>query len=358
MSHEEKTTAFLRQQCCRYPKLQVEDLLKALHQSTFGCGHFVSDQEQGLELLRQELAGCCGPGDCERLDGPYCRLHLGYLVKSGLSPETLMKLFVLSAREEEEPEEQTAALEKKLSSLEAMAAAGELPFSAGEVSEAVAAWRSAGFPPCHHSAAFRTAYAPAYRVIRQEFVWILPLLSGIDRCLAGKTQVIVALEGGSASGKTSLAAFLASLYDCNVFHMDDFFLQPHQRTPQRLAQPGGNVDRERFFQEVLQPLTQGLPVRYRAYDCHSQTLGEEHVVPWKPLNIVEGAYSMHPMLADGYDLSAFLQIDSALQRSRIQKRNSPDVAERFFSTWIPLENAYFDAFATARRCSMILEVPQ
>ena len=32
--------------------------------------------------------------------------------------------------------------------------------------------------------------------------------------------------------------------------MDDYFLQPYQRTEERLAEPGGNVDYERFKEEI------------------------------------------------------------------------------------------------------------
>ena len=37
--------------------------------------------------------------------------------------------------------------------------------------------------------------------------------------------------------------------------MDDFFLRPEQRTEERLKEVGGNVDRERFLEEVARPLT-------------------------------------------------------------------------------------------------------
>ena len=52
------------------------------------------------------------------------------------------------------------------------------------------------------------------------------IISEIDRLLC-RDKVIVAIEGGSASGKTTLANKLAEVYDCNVFHMVDFFLQAH-----------------------------------------------------------------------------------------------------------------------------------
>ena len=76
----------------------------------------------------------------------------------------------------------------------------------------------------------------------------------IDGLLSEKQTVLVAIDGCCGAGKTTLAAILAEKYDCNVFHMDEFFLRPEQRTARRLAQPGGNVDYERFREEVLSSL--------------------------------------------------------------------------------------------------------
>ena len=354
MDEARSTTQFLLAQCRAYPALRPQDLLKALHQSVFGCGHFVTDEPAGLGRLREELARL--PKDAasgaEALDGPYVRLHLGEL--GGLSPRTLYRLFALSA---EAPAGDAAALEKKLLCLLALAQEGRLPFSREETAQAVETWRAAGCPPCHHSEKFRAAYAPAYRVIRREYVRLLPLLSALDRRLAEKSRVIAALEGGSAAGKTTLAALLAKIYpECNVFHMDDFFLRPEQRTEARLAEPGGNVDYERFLEEVLLPLRRGETVQYRPYDCHARTLGNPAPVVPGALNIVEGAYSTHPALADCYDLSAFLRVSPETQRARIQNRNSPEAQARFFSTWIPLEWRYFDAADPESRCDLILEV--
>jgi len=72
--------------------------------------------------------------------------------------------------------------------------------------------------------------------------------------------------------------------------------------------------------------------------------------------VVEGAYSMHPDLAGYYDLSVFLRQTPEIQRSRILRRNGEAVAQRFFSSWIPMEERYFAAFDTANRCDLILEV--
>ncbi|NLW19911.1 MAG: phosphoribulokinase [Clostridiales bacterium] len=188
------------------------------------------------------------------------------------------------------------------------------------------------------------------------YALFLPVFAGIDRLLARQGQAMVAIEGGSASGKTSLAALLARVYDCNVFHMDDFFLQAHQRTPERYQEPGGNVDYERFEQEVQKPLREGGAFSYRPFDC--QTMAFRDWVPVTPraLNIVEGAYSLHPRLAKVYDLRVFLQIDKISQAARILKRNGPALQQRFLGEWIPLEEAYFAVTGAKARAQVVVEV--
>ena len=57
----------------------------------------------------------------------------------------------------------------------------------------------------------------------------------IDELMSQKERVIVAIDGNCTAGKTTLAGKLAERYDCNVIHMDDFFLRPEQRTPERYA---------------------------------------------------------------------------------------------------------------------------
>ena len=168
------------------------------------------------------------------------------------------------------------------------------------------------------------------------------IMKKIDGLLAQKEQVILAIDGKCTSGKTTLAARLAEVYDCNVFHMDDFFLRPEQRTPERFAQIGGNVDYERFNEEVLIPLRSGRAFSYRPFDCSTLTLGEPVSVTPKKLNIVEGTYSHHPYFGDPYDLRLLLTVDDETQRRRILQRPA-FLHKRFFEEWIPLENRYFDA---------------
>ena len=352
MEKREETKAALISHCKRYPKLQIQDLFKYLYQSSFGCEHMVSSPEAVEDYIREEAKRCKDTDGelVEMLDGGYCRVHLA-CIKEGLGASTLAKLFCLSAEHVEDGKER---FEEKLSVLSEMMEEGVLPFEREAITEALRIWREAGYPACHHSEAFRNEYAPAYRLIKKEYAKFLPLFMRID-CMLRDGQVNLAIEGGSASGKTTLGKLLAQVYDCTVFHMDDFFLRPEQRTRERFAEPGGNVDRERFLEEVLLPLQRQETVFYRKFDCNTFTVQEPVLVNLSKLNVVEGAYSMHPELAEYYNFSVFLEVSSELQRKRIEKRNTPEVAKRFFEEWIPMEGRYFAEFKVKERCDMICE---
>lgn len=182
------------------------------------------------------------------------------------------------------------------------------------------------------------------------------LTSRIDRLLTEKAQVLVAIDGNCTAGKTTLASILAARYDCNVFHMDDFFLRPEQRTPARFAETGGNVDYERFRSDVLTPLKTGQSFSFRPFDCGTFTLSPPVSVVPKKLNIIEGTYSLHPYFGEVYDLKVFLRVSPQLQRQRILERPA-FLHQRFFEEWIPMEQRYFDGFDIASRCDLVM-VPE
>lgn len=174
------------------------------------------------------------------------------------------------------------------------------------------------------------------------------LLTEIEQ--QSKSTLLLAIDGRCAAGKTSLAAHLAGGCDCNVIHMDHFFLRPEQRTMERLQQAGGNVDYERFLAEVLIPLYEGQTFSYRPFNCHKQEMEEAVLILPKPLTIIEGSYSCHPALKSHYDLSVFLNVDAAEQIRRIRQRNGADSVQMFQDRWIPLEEHYFHSFHIQKKC--------
>ena len=168
-----------------------------------------------------------------------------------------------------------------------------------------------------------------------------------------KNPLFVGIDGMCATGKTTLGYYLKEQFDCNLFHMDDFFLRPEQRTPERLAQVGGNVDYERFREEVLEPIRKKETVRYRPYCCRTGEIADGSRIAYKPLNIIEGSYSLHPFFGDLYDLRVFTESTPDRQKRHILERNGEAMLQRFVEEWIPKENAYFEKFRIREKCLIV-----
>lgn len=166
---------------------------------------------------------------------------------------------------------------------------------------------------------------------------------------------LIAIDGRCAAGKTTLSAWLQERfeYTVNVIHMDDFFLQPNQRTTQRMQEPGGNIDYERFGKEVMQPLSCSKHFSYQIYDCKVGKLSSRIYVEPAKISIIEGSYSCHPTLWDFYTLRIFLDVEPEEQLRRIYSRNGENEVSVFRDKWIPLEEKYFAAYQIQERSDFV-----
>lgn len=168
---------------------------------------------------------------------------------------------------------------------------------------------------------------------------------------AKKQPYLIAVDGMCASGKTTLSTHVREACpDIGVVHMDDFFLRPDMRTQKRLAEPGGNVDYERFRAEVLEPLEKTGSCCYRVYSCKSQSFVRTEKLNRPGVVLIEGAYSAHPFFGDVYDAVYFLSVSPEEQVRRIRNRNGEQMLNRFLNEWIPMENRYFETFGIREKC--------
>lgn len=342
------------------------DALKYLYQSACGCGHLLPEETVSAERIQQEMAD--HPPEAaeplwEPLEGDLCRLNLRHPLTQALPAQRIARMMRVTDGQvtDREPRWQEALSLMRLlatpSGGESGRVAQPLPFSRAEVEGAIRALQAPGALPPSHSESYRAAYRPAYRVVLRRVAEALPALVALERELERNGRALLVLDGPCASGKTSLAALLAPLYDAPVIHMDDFFLPPDMRTPARMAEPGGNVHYERFAGEVLAPLQQGGAFEYPAYDCHT---GESHsvAVPGAPVILIEGSYALHPKFAAAYTAlhatRALLTVSVEQQVERIRRRNGETMLKRFVEEWIPLENRYFQAYHKAREDELIL----
>lgn len=163
-------------------------------------------------------------------------------------------------------------------------------------------------------------------------------------------QVNIAIDGMCGAGKSTVAQMLHERLGGNLFHMDDFFLQPDQRTPERLIEIGGNVDYERFSGEVLDKLRGNEEFSYGVFDCKKQCISHQVTVRLELINIMEGSYSRHPYFEDYADITFFLTVAGHVQEMRLRARNSAEQINRFITEWIPKENQYFEKYDIPGQC--------
>ena len=170
---------------------------------------------------------------------------------------------------------------------------------------------------------------------------------------------IIAIDGRSAAGKTSLAALVAESSGGSIVHMDDFFLPVDMRTPERLSSPGGNVHSERFIEEVLPHLARKEMFSYRRFDCSLMDYAAEPVeADASGIIVIEGAYSLSPAFGHYYDLSVFCDVDGSVQMRRIIARNGKEKAEVFRTRWIPMEEMYISSCAIMEKADRIISCCQ
>ena len=184
------------------------------------------------------------------------------------------------------------------------------------------------------------------------------LTEKIRKLRSPEKRVIVGIDGRCASGKTSAAKFLSEVFACPVIHMDHFFLRPEMRTPERLAEPGGNIDRERFLEEVAPFLEDSKAFSYRPFDCHRMDFSTPITVPVSSVLIVEGTYTLSPALWALFDLRVALTVSPEQQLRRIQKRNGSALLEVFKTRWIPMEERYFEKFRLFERCDVVINTSE
>lgn len=297
-----------------------QDLYKLIYQSCLGNGHMITNEEESYDRLIKEWK--------EAIAFPMQEIGNGYV----RMPLTKMKEEDLLLWNEIIIESAKVRCTRRL------------------FDQALVQYGFSDQGPVSHSAVFKENYSPSYRVIKKEYIDYFPLFKV---CLdAFSKQKIIMIDGPCASGKTTVARYLSSFFECPCIHMDDYFLPSDLKTEKRLQTPGGNIDHERFYDEVVLPLLKNEEIHLRPFDCHTQTYRKEIHLEYSPFLIIEGCYSHHPAFDKLDAFKIYLDISKEEQLARL-KRRSPSLLERFLKEWIPLEDLYFSAYSIKEKSDYV-----
>ncbi|MCM1325214.1 MAG: hypothetical protein NC094_05695 [Bacteroidales bacterium] len=374
----------LREHTERYPLMEPQDYGKLIFQSEFGAEHMIADEESVQAFLLREWeelpqSGFSSPKEIEDIGGELCRFPLS-ACESEEAAALLAKLFLLTAQDNRKdmskPEEMPEAAKKSIigGGIECGAKSGigkcpeagisgdvfkekierTIKFGISGMEEWVKIWAAQGYPAVHHSMVYRDAYHPHYRLLRKEYAGYFPALLAILKTVEKRNAVIIAIDGRCGSGKTSLAGLAGRLFNCNIFHMDDYYLPMAKRVQNWQSVPAGNMDLERFRKEVLLPAKEGQQVVYCPYDCQAGRMKGKQIFKPSLFTVVEGSYSHHPHLAGEYDLKIFLTCPKEEQESRLRTRERSRFTA-FKEKWIPMEENYFRHFEVEAGSDIVVD---
>jgi len=329
-----------------HPSLQPQDAIKLCYQAAFGAEHLLINEEKARNYFDAEWESVSSADIplWEMISEGYGRINLAAWKHMYLPREWLFRMFVLTASEEAKNGMQ--ALQTWLETVDRMASENQLPFTYEAWIRAKENYLKNGGGTVHHSEIYRQNEHPSYRVIDRRYIALIPLLQKLAKIAPQKGQTaVIAIDGQAASGKTTLAKQLSDILGAGVIHMDDFFLPPDLRTPDRLAQAGGNVHYERFAEQVIPHLRNNEAFTYPTFNCSKMCLDGKQTVIASPWRIAEGSYSHHPQLGHYMDLRIFCHVSSHEQLRRIRERNGKQMAAVFAERWIPMEELYFRTYA-------------
>ncbi|YAL81966.1 hypothetical protein ACMYYO_08410 [Dermacoccaceae bacterium W4C1] len=172
------------------------------------------------------------------------------------------------------------------------------------------------------------AAAPHPRQVEE----VLRAITGISR-EHGATParpVLVGLDGRAGTGKTSLAAAVASELAAPVVHLDDLY-------------PGWDglaATPALVTVQVLLPLRRSEPAAYRRFDWAAGMFAESVPVRAAPAVIIEGCGSTAAPATDLLDLRVWLRAPTEVRRHRAVARDGATF-EPHWDRWAAQEEALF-----------------
>lgn len=173
--------------------------------------------------------------------------------------------------------------------------------------------------------------------------------------------ILVALDGRSGSGKSTIAKIIAVRLGGVEITADDFYAGgSDDEWDGRSSQEKVSmvIDWRRLRSEVLEPLLAGRRASWHPFDWNAGKGLAAHYINRDPtpLIVLDGAYSARPELSDIIDLSVLVEVpDDSDRRVRLVKREGKKYMDDWHRRWDPAENYYFSKVRPKTSFDLVIE---
>lgn len=160
--------------------------------------------------------------------------------------------------------------------------------------------------------------------------------------------VIIAVDGRSGAGKTTVALELAALlrrhHTVSLFHLEDIY-------------PGWDGlanGVERYVSTVLEPLSRGLPAQWLAWDWEAKNDGASRTTAVADVVLVEGVGAAHGRAREFLDAVVWVDAPTLTRKRRALDRDGETYAP-FWESWAAQEELLLAQDAVADAADIVVD---
>ena len=201
-----------------------------------------------------------------------------------------------------------------------------------------------------------------FNIISSQIIDRIQSLSKINN-----KPLLIAIDGGSGSGKSSIARIIAKQLNATLITTDDFFAAEitdegwlNRSYKERAADV---INWRSLRSNVLEPLMNGMSASWKSFDYNAGirpdgTYGiSSAVINYFPNDVIilEGAYSCRPELSDLIHLKILVDAPVEVRHERLRKREEKEFLIQWHERWNEAEQYYFREVCPHSSFDMVIE---
>lgn len=181
-----------------------------------------------------------------------------------------------------------------------------------------------------------------------------------------KSPAVIAVDGGSGSGKSTFVQQLAKQIKAVVISLDDFYSAdiPNNKWDEYTTKEKLNkvFHWERLVTTAVKPLLNGDSASWTTYDfsgiredgTYRQWLDLQKIYP-SNIIIIDGTYSASPPVIDFIDINILINVPIEERHKRLGNRESSAFLKEWHQQWDSVEDYYFNEIRPKEFYNLVIE---